>query len=75
MARNNPHSWTTGDECQFLKSLGSHRPNFSGKPKALLLQRYLEAMPLREEWQILNRKQIEQAVCTEMGSTGRRGTR
>ena len=42
--------WTTPDEVAFIAALGTHTPDRHRAPRAELLQRYREAMALRQDW-------------------------
>mgnify|MGYP001594860724 CR=1 FL=1 len=55
--------WTTPDELTFIATLGTHTTGRMLVPRAVLLQRYREAMALRQDWGDIDEVRVLTAVC------------
>ena len=55
--------WTTPDEMAFIAGLGTYAPDRQLAPRAVLLQRYREAMALRQHWGDIDEVRVLTAVC------------
>ena len=54
--------WTTSDEMAFIAGLGTYTRDRQLAPRAVLLQRYREAMALRQHWGDIDEVRILAAV-------------
>lgn len=64
------YTWTTADECAFLRDLGRHA--LYRIPRLTLLQRYRESLDDRADWGEMNRPQVTAYVdllLTEYAAT------
>ena len=55
--------WATPDELAFIAALGTHAPERQFAPRGLLLQRYRNAMALRQDWGDIDEVRVLTAVC------------
>ena len=58
--------WTTPDEVAFIVALGTHTPERQLAPRAILLQRYRDAMALRQDWGNIDEVRVFTAVCAAL---------
>ena len=55
--------WRTADEVAFIAALGTHTTSRQLASRALLLQRYRDAMALRQDWSDIDEVRVLTAVC------------
>lgn len=60
-------SWTTADEIWYLGQLGTLNLNSARVPRVLWLQRYLDAMPRRADWQKIDLGVVRAEVLRLIG--------
>ena len=62
--------WTTPDEVAFIEALGTHTASRQLAPRAVLLQRYREAMALRQDWGEIDKVRVLAAVRAALQGEG-----
>jgi hypothetical protein len=63
---NQDQYWNTAAEIDQIANLGTFSEYWKTRPRLVLLERYLDAMSLRADWQKINQKEVLMAVETEI---------
>jgi hypothetical protein len=62
--------WTTQDEIDFLRRIGTHRTGKNVLPRRELLRKYRRSIAQRSYWGAVDRQLIENYLTLEIGKDG-----